>query len=496
LETETPQTLEGSDASVNAQSGKLDSVYLDYRAVADLSLIQQRLLPLDGFMTRDQYLEVLETGKVDGKHIGVPFLLPVNKDQVPQTEQIRLLSPYGDELARAAVLEVFKRDVESELRLLSGDNNWSHPLASEPSFLFSHAIGCAIQPLSKQDTLPEIRETKVVAFHYRNILREGHARVILEGLALLPECKTLLLSPVIGPVAPFDLHPSLVQAFLAETIDNLQRRLPAGIVVLPFPIPHWMRFASYREVVTHFVLRQRIGAQHLLVGREPAVAPGFKPHSFEIAEELFESGALVPVEGKFGSGTSIREAARDGRSDVVAEELLVEFESAVRITEYYARQGFCVWLYGPPGAGKTSVGLALVSRLLRTTFKHAYFLDAVPARQFLHPTLGLSPKDRLENNYRIARLARLLLDAGANVVVATVLPTVQMRQLVKSVLGARRVALIELFAPEESLLRRKGFLLDVPFESGECDLWLRTDVAIVDDIVEVILDTYIDEFAT
>ena len=81
------------------------------------------------------------------------------------------------------------------------------------------------------------------------------------------------------------------------------------------------------------------------------------------------------------------------------------------------------WIYGESGAGKTTLAKNLLSN-------KTIHLDGDDMRESISKGLGFSNEDRLENNLRIARLAKVLDRQGFDVVVSTICPTPEMRQQV------------------------------------------------------------------
>lgn len=81
--------------------------------------------------------------------------------------------------------------------------------------------------------------------------------------------------------------------------------------------------------------------------------------------------------------------------------------------------GRVFWLTGLPGSGKSTLGAALF-RALRGQGIAAAYLDGDALRAACAHDLGYDPADRLENAWRLARLARMLALQGLDVVCPTV----------------------------------------------------------------------------
>lgn len=92
------------------------------------------------------------------------------------------------------------------------------------------------------------------------------------------------------------------------------------------------------------------------------------------------------------------------------------------------------WLFGRSGAGKTTLALRLRDGLADRKIPVVY-LDGDEMRSTLCSDLGFKSEARLENHRRIAEIARLVAAQGLNVVVSTMAPEHQQRDLVSQILG-------------------------------------------------------------
>jgi adenylyl-sulfate kinase len=96
------------------------------------------------------------------------------------------------------------------------------------------------------------------------------------------------------------------------------------------------------------------------------------------------------------------------------------------------------WLFGRSGAGKTTLAQRLREGMLDRKIP-VVCLDGDEMRAALCSDLGFKPEARLENHRRIAEIARLLSDQGLNVVVSTMAPEHEQRDLVSGILGEKLV---------------------------------------------------------
>ena len=170
------------------------------------------------------------------------------------------------------------------------------------------------------------------------------------------------------------------------------------------------------------------------------------------------------------------------------------------------------WLFGRSGAGKTTLALRLRAGLADRNIP-VICLDGDEMRSTLCSDLGFKSEARLENHRRIAEIAKLLTLQGMNVVVSTMAPEHQHRDLVGQILG-RKLVWFYIHAPLAVCIERdpKGIykraqdgqiklLIDYPFEAPrppESAHYIDTAIQSEDDCYQAILQatkTHLNDFA-
>ena len=101
-------------------------------------------------------------------------------------------------------------------------------------------------------------------------------------------------------------------------------------------------------------------------------------------------------------------------------------------------RGAVVWLTGLPGAGKSTIAMALERRLFERGLQ-TYVLDGDNLRAGLNRDLAFSDADRAENVRRLGEVAALFADAGVVTVVAAISPTRAGRAEARGTAGDRFV---------------------------------------------------------
>jgi adenylyl-sulfate kinase len=167
------------------------------------------------------------------------------------------------------------------------------------------------------------------------------------------------------------------------------------------------------------------------------------------------------------------------------------------------------WLYGRSGAGKTTLALRLRDGLADRKIPVVY-LDGDDLRSTLCSDLGFKSEARLENHRRIAEIARLLAAQELNVVVSTMAPEHQQRDLVVKILGDK-LTWFYIHAPLDICMARdpKGLykralqgqvnqLINYPFEvprPEEREHYINTTAMGIDECYHEIMEAVKDRLS-
>lgn len=98
------------------------------------------------------------------------------------------------------------------------------------------------------------------------------------------------------------------------------------------------------------------------------------------------------------------------------------------------QRGLVVWLCGLSGSGKSTIASA-VERVLHEQGRFVVVLDSENCRNGLNSNLGFSDQDRLEDVRRLAEVARVLVTQGIIVLVSSISPRGELRDLARGLLG-------------------------------------------------------------
>ncbi|MCS7313803.1 MAG: adenylyl-sulfate kinase, partial [Acidobacteria bacterium] len=264
-------------------------------------------------------------------------------------------------------------------------------------------------------------------------------------------------------------------------------------------LPLAMRLAGPREAVWHGIIRRNYGANYFIVGRDHA-SPGrdstgrpfygpfdaqalFARFEAEIGVRMiaFDEVVYLPDEDRYEearrvppgrrvwslSGTRVRE-------DYLAHgQPLPAWFTRPEVSDILARaypprhrQGFCVWLTGLPGAGKSTLAEALTAMLLERG-RPVTLLDGDEVPTLLSKGLSFSQEDRDVPILRIGFVAAEVVRHGGAVVVAAVSPYAATRDRVRDMVGQDRFILVYVNTPLEVCEQRDAKGLFARARRGE-----------------------------
>lgn len=467
-------------------ASRLPAIRLSPRSVCDLELLATGgFSPLTRFMGRSDYERVCaEMRLADGTLWPIPITLPVDRGEL-RSERAVLRDPQNYPLAVMEIEEVYPYDAEREAQLVYGTVDPRHPLVAEMAGWGKHYVSGALRVINlpAHYDFVDLRQTpaqvrallaargrrSVVAFQTRNPLHRAHEELLRRAANQIGG--SLLIHPAVGLTKPGDVdHFTRVRIYKAV----VGRYFDAGTAVLSL-LPLAMRMAGPREALWHALIRRNYGASHFIVGRDhagPGVdsvgRPFYGPYDAQdllvrYAEELgvemvpfaelvylkrerrYVTTDEVPAGAQVASlsGTEVRENYLSrGR---LLPAWFTRPETAAILRQAYPpphQQGFCIWLTGLSGAGKSTVA-NMLNILLLEQGRSATILDGDVVRTHLSKGLGFSREDRDTNILRIGFVASEVVRAGGVVICAAVSPYRTTRSQCRHLIGESRF--IEVF---------------------------------------------------
>lgn len=275
---------DGERDELAARARTLKRTVLSPRQMSDLELIATGAVsPLEGFMTRDEYLAVVRTMHLPN---GLPWTVPVTLavdealgDSLTEGEELALCDTEGQVRALLTVRSVTSYDKEEEAREVYRTTDGVHPGVAALYEQGERLVGGPVTVLSLPGhaDFPEYyltpRQTRaaflqygwrtVVGFQTRNPVHRAHEYIQKCALEIVDG---LLLHPLVGETKADDI-PADVRMECYRVL--LERYYPADRTLLSVN-PAAMRYAGPREAVFHALIRKNYGCTHFIVGRDHA----------------------------------------------------------------------------------------------------------------------------------------------------------------------------------------------------------------------------------
>lgn len=144
--------------------------------------------------------------------------------------------------------------------------------------------------------------------------------------------------------------------------------------------------------------------------------------------------------------------------------------------------GFCIWLSGLPGSGKSTIAKMLKTYVESKGLK-VVILDGNTIRKAFDYDIGYSKEDRRRNVHRAAYIARLIVDIGGVVISSFVSPYKEDRSKAYELIGKDKVYPFILYGNPGN----KEYWFDTVYEFGN-EILVDTNKKSPEESVEIIID--------
>ena len=480
------------------RASTMPSIQLSARSLCDLELLATgAFAPLRQFMGEADYHRVIaEMRLANGMLWPIPITLPVAEEVPVQVGAwVALRNAKNELLAVMQVAEKFRWNRENEAKLVFGTTDVRHPLVAEMQSWGSWYLSGPLKVLDLPEhysftdlrrTPAEVRQrlatmgrSSVVAFQTRNPIHRAHEELTKRAMTAVDG--SLLIHPVVGMTKPGDVdYYTRVRCYKA-LVDHYYDSSRTLLSLLPLA----MRMAGPREALWHAIIRRNYGADHFIVGRDHAGpgkdstgTPFYGPYDAqqllaEYAPEIgvhpipFQEMVYLPNEDRYEeadraagerplsiSGTQVR-------NDYLAKGIpLPQWFSRPEVAAILAevsvpryQQGFCVWLTGLSGSGKSTIAEILAVFLMERG-RQVTMLDGDVVRTHLSKGLTFSREDRDANILRIGFVASEIVRHHGAVICAAISPYNATRSQVGVMFDAGKFILVYVDASIDVCERR------------------------------------------
>ena len=456
---------------------------LTARQLCDLELLLNGAFsPLDGYLNRVEYDQVLATMRLPG---GLIWPIPINLDvtrefaaALKEGDNIALRDAEGVLIATMEIGDRWEADKSAEARSVLGTDDEHHPgvhyLKHHAGSVYLGGKLRGVEPPTHydfkilRDSPAELRGRfrklgwrKVVAFQTRNPMHRAHQELTFRAAR---ECEAnLLLHPVVGMTRPGDIdHYTRVRCY-----EHILKHYPEQTTALSL-LNLAMRMAGPKEALWHAIIRKNYGCTHLIVGRDHA-GPGaaqngdlyYEPYAaqqllrkyeeeIEVSLVPFREMVYVAQKAQFlpedeitpdmtvakVSGTEFRRRLREGLEipDWFSYPEIIEELRKAHPPKHL--QGFTVFFTGLSGSGKSTIANALLVKLLEIGTRRVTLLDGDLVRKHLSSELGFSREHRNINILRIGYVASEIAKHGGVAICAPIAPYAATRRQVREMVEA------------------------------------------------------------
>jgi sulfate adenylyltransferase len=253
--------------------------------------------PLEGFMTRDALLSVLDRMRLpNGLPWTIPIVLDVDRREAGAYEEGRdILLTYHDRgIGLLHLKDKYPYDKPTVCRQVFGTDDGAHPGVRRVSIMGDILLGGEVDlfgaldtPFASRHLTPQEARVlfaakgwrTIVGFQTRNVPHLGHEYVQKTALTFVDG---LFINPVVGPKKRGDFKDEVILAAYDALLRNYYLKDRAVLAVLKTG----MYYAGPREAIFHAIVRKNFGCTHFIVGRDHAGAGHY--YSPYAAQEIFD----------------------------------------------------------------------------------------------------------------------------------------------------------------------------------------------------------------
>lgn len=264
-------------------ASSLMSIEIDRFVLSDIeALAQGAYTPLQGFMAKKDYLNVLKNLRLaSGELFPLPITLRLDEEQAQEIKvgSRILLKHEGEAVAGMLVEDLFRYDKRKEARLVFGTEDHGHPgvrrlynqgdcLVGGRVFAFAEHfhhdfMPYRLTPRQARELFAQKGWKTIVGFQTRNPIHRAHEYLIKTALESVDG---VFIHPLVGETKKGDIPPEIRMQCYKVLIEKY---FPKDRVVLGVN-PCSMRYAGPREAVFHALIRRNYGCTHFIVGRDHA----------------------------------------------------------------------------------------------------------------------------------------------------------------------------------------------------------------------------------
>lgn len=263
--------------------------------------------PLQGFMTQDDFREVVQRNRLASGHAWtLPIVLAVGKESTKKfaKNDTIILKTRGAVIASMQVEDIYTWNFEEYAKNVYGTTDEKHPgvqhLKASGEYFVGGSINFLGNPISHfpeyyltpRETRVLFKEKKwdtVVGFQTRNVSHLGHEYVQKSAQSIVDG---LFINPVIGKKKAGDFTDQVILDSYKVLIDEYYVKERTVMSILQTE----MRYAGPKEAIFHAIVRKNFGCSHFIIGRDHAgVGSYYHPFAAQKIFEFFPDLGITPI---------------------------------------------------------------------------------------------------------------------------------------------------------------------------------------------------------
>lgn len=460
--------------TLKTQSEYFNSITLNKRQLCDLEmLINGALSPLTGYMDKETYNSVIQTGRLtDNLLWPIPIVLDIDSstaEKINSGDIIALRDTEGFMPAVLTVSDIWQADKKLEAESIYGTTSELHPgvdylVNQSHKYYIGGTIGGIEQPshfdfeqlwstpkeLQQQFTKRGWRN--VLAFQTSKPMHRVHQEITLN--AARDAQAHILIHSSVGTTKPGDLH----YYARVHCYQAMKKYFPDNLALLSL-LPMAMRMAGPKEALWHAIINKNYACSHMIIGPQHASPPSSKTQFYSQTsaqdyalkhEEELGIKIIATEETRYVAERKTFLPLSTIKKEQLASEMLTDQEvktylnNNINLPDWYSypeiisalrkayppryKQGFTLFFTGLSGSGKSTLAKIIYAKMIELGVRPVTLLDGDIVRHNLSSELGFSRNDRNINVRRISFVANEITKNGGIAICAPIAPYSAMRK--------------------------------------------------------------------
>ena len=257
----------------------MEKIHITQNQFSDLiNLINGVFFPLKNFVTKIEFLEILNKKKFENNFFPLPIYFGINKETYQKFKNKNIFNLYYKKKYLINIFNVkfYSLDKKKICKKIYGNNYLKHPYSSK-FIKENYKFMCFdFKKVNKKNLKHEYfyppslfkrkikinKILKLASFHTRNVPHKAHQWI---HEFLFNKFGALLIQPLIGQYKKGEYSDKLI-----IKTNKLAAKKFKSTKVFSIPFFSYPRYAGYREAALHAIVRRNYGCSHFWVGRDHA----------------------------------------------------------------------------------------------------------------------------------------------------------------------------------------------------------------------------------